>query len=120
MISQALFISATEDPNLNKVNPGILANAPDFMKDRVYDFLERFVQRIHSNAFIHEALKVNPKTSYDEDIIGPCDIAYVAAIVKNSGEIWDQDIRMKKLGAKAMGSDEKKMQPFFTKEDGQK
>ncbi len=77
------------------------------------------MQRVHSNEFIHKALKVQPKTSY-VDIIGPSDIAYVIAVVKNSGEMWDQDVRMKELGAKAMGSREKKMKPLFTTGDGQK
>jgi hypothetical protein len=40
MISQALFVNATEDPNWNKVDPDILANAPDIMKDGVYDSWE--------------------------------------------------------------------------------
>jgi hypothetical protein len=53
MISQALFVNTTEDPNRNKVDPDILANAPDITKDRVYDFLGRYGQRVHSNEFIH-------------------------------------------------------------------
>jgi hypothetical protein len=77
------------------------------------------VRRVHSDEFICKALKVQPKTSY-VDFIGPSDIAYVIAIVKNSGEMWDQDVRMKELGAKAMGSREKKMKPLFTTGDGQK
>jgi hypothetical protein len=34
--------------------------------------------------------------------------------------MWDQDIRMRKLGAQAIGSQEKKLQPLFTSESGQK
>ncbi len=94
------------------MDPDILANAPDITKDRVYDFLGRYMRRVHSDQFICMALKVNPKASY-ADIIGPSDIAYVIAIIKNSGEMWDQDIRMKELGDKAMGSKEKKMRPLF-------
>ena len=77
------------------------------------------MQRVHSNEFIRRALKVNPKASYVE-IIGPSDIAHVIAIIKNSGDMWDQDIRMKKLGGKAMVSKEKKMRLLFTQGYGQK
>ncbi len=51
---------------------------------------------------------MTPQASYVH-IIGPSDIASVIAIIKNSGEMWDQDIRMKELGDKAMGKQEKKM-----------
>ncbi len=77
------------------------------------------MRRVHNNQFIHMALKVNPQASY-VDIIGPSDIAYVIAIIKNSDEMWDQDIRMKELGDKAMGKQKKKMRPLFTQGDGQK
>ncbi len=101
------------------MDPDILANEPDLTKDRVYDFLGRYVRWVHSNQFICMALKVNSQASY-VDIIGPGDIAYVIAIIKNSGEMWDRDIRMKELGDKAMGKQEKKMQLLFTQGEGQK
>ena len=44
----------------------------------------------------------------------PSDIAYVIAIVKNSGEMWDQNVRMKEMGQRAWGSKEKKLRPLFT------
>ncbi len=75
-----MFINATEDPNRNKVDPDVLANAPDITKDRVYDFLGRYVRWVHSNEFIRRGLKVNPKASY-VDIIGPSDIVHVIAII---------------------------------------
>jgi hypothetical protein len=103
-----LLVNPTEDPNQKKMDLDILANEPDLTKDGVYDFLGRYVQQVHSNQFIRMALKVTPQASY-VDIIGPSDIAYVIAIIKNSGEMWDQDIRMKELGGKAMVSKEKKM-----------
>jgi hypothetical protein len=31
------------------------------------------------------------------DVIGPNDIAYVIALVKNSLEMWDQDIELRQL-----------------------
>jgi hypothetical protein len=114
-----LLTNATEDPNQKKVDPDILANEPDLTKDRVYDYLGRYVRRVHSNQFICMVLKVTPQASY-VDIIGPSDIAYVIAIIKNSSEMWDQDIRMKKLGDKAMGKQKKKMQLLFMQGDGKK
>ncbi len=114
-----MFVNATEDPNQNKVDPDVLANAPDITKDGVYDFLGRYVRQMHSDEFIHMALKVNPKASY-VDIIGPSDIVHVIAVIKNSGDMWDQDIMMKELGGKAMVSEEKKMQPLFMQGYGQK
>jgi hypothetical protein len=77
------------------------------------------VRWVHSNQFICMALKVTPQASY-VDIIGPSDIACVIAIIKNIGEMWDQDIRMKELGDKAMGKQEKRMRSLFTQGDGQK
>jgi hypothetical protein len=50
------------------VDPDILANEPDLTKDEVYDFLGRYVRRLHSNQFIHMALKVNPQASYVDSI----------------------------------------------------
>ena len=54
------------------------------------------------------------------DIIGPSDIAYVISIIKNSGEVWDQDVKMKEKGARAMGSGERKKKLLFTKGEGAK
>ncbi len=92
-----MFVNAAEDPNQKKVDPDILANDPDITKDGVYDFLGRYVRRVHRNQFICMALKVTPQASY-VDIIGPSDIAYVIASIKNKIEMWDQDIRIKELG----------------------
>jgi hypothetical protein len=34
--------------------------------------------------------------------------------------MWDQNLRMKELGAQAMGSQENKLKPLFTSGSGQK
>ncbi len=101
------------------MDPDILANEPDLTNDGVYVILGRYLRRVHSDQFIRMALKVTPQASY-VDGIGLSDIAYAIAIIKNSGEMWDQDIRMKELGDKAMGKQEKKMRLFFTQGDGKK
>ncbi len=101
------------------MEPDNLATAPDLEDDGLYDFFARYVRRVHSDDFIRKTLLKNPKTSFI-DIIGPSDIAYVISIIKNSGEVWDQDVKMKAKGAKVMGSREKKKKPLFTKGEGAK
>ncbi len=45
---------------------------------------------------------------------------YTVSIIKNSNNMWDQDLRMQELGAQAIGSQEKKLKPLFTIGSGQK
>jgi hypothetical protein len=88
--------------------------------DGIFDLIARYVRRVHSDEFIHKALKTTPGTNF-MDIIGPNDIAYVIALFKNSKEMWDQDIRMRESGAKTTDiSLEKKLRPLFTSGGGQK
>jgi hypothetical protein len=54
------------------------------------------------------------------DVIGSSDIVYIVSIIKNSKDMWDQDIRMQELGAKAMGNPEKKSKQLFTSGSVQK
>ena len=61
------------------------------------DFFARFVQKVHSDDYIHKSLRENQGWSF-LDIIGPNDIAYVIAIFKNGRDLWDQDIRIKAGG----------------------
>jgi hypothetical protein len=82
------------DKNRDSLVPDILATAPDLEDNGLYDFFGRYVQRVHSNDFIWKALMRLPQTSF-LDIIGPSDIVYVISIIKNSGEVWDQDVKMK-------------------------
>jgi hypothetical protein len=60
-----------------------------------------------------------PKASF-VDVLMPSDIAYVISIIKNSEEMWDQDVRMKEMGKGAMATQEKKAQPLFTQGEGRK
>ena len=92
---------------------------PDLEDDGLYDFFARYVQWVHSNDFIRKALLKNPKTSF-VDIIGPNDIAYVISIIRNSGEVWDQDVKMIEKGERVMGSREKKKKLLFTQGEGAK
>ena len=82
--------------------------------DGIFDFFAGYVWKVHSDEFIHKGLRVNPGTSFI-NIIGPNDIANVTALVKNSQEMWDQDIRLNQSGSKMMDNPpEKKMRPLFT------
>ena len=61
--------------------------------DGILHFLAQYVRKVHSDEFIHKALKVNTGRSFI-DIIGPNYIAYVVSLVKNSKDMWEQEIRM--------------------------
>jgi hypothetical protein len=78
-----------------------------------------YVWKVHLDEFIGKCLCYAPGRSY-LDIIGPNDIAYIISLIKNSKEMWDQDIRMQELGAQAIGSQEEKLWPLFTSGSGQK
>jgi len=101
------------------LDPDNLATAPDLEDDGLYDFFARYVRRVHSDDFIRKALLKTPKTSF-VDIIGPSDIAYVISIIKNSGEVWSQDVKMVEMGVRVMGNREKKKKPLFTQGEGAK
>jgi hypothetical protein len=73
----------------------------------------------HSDEHIRKCLCYSAGRSF-LDVIGPGDIAYIVLIIKNSKDMWDQDLRMQELGAQAMGNPEKKLKPLFTSESGQK
>jgi hypothetical protein len=74
---------------------------------------------VHSDEFIRKCLHYNAGRSY-LDVDGPGDIAYIVSIIKNSTDMWDQDLRIQELGAQAIGSQEKKLKPLFTSGSGQK
>ncbi len=69
--------------------------------------------------FICKCLHYAPGRSY-LDVIGPGDITYIVSIIKNSKDMWDQDLRMQEWGAQAIGSQEKKLKQLFTSGSGQK
>jgi hypothetical protein len=41
-------------------------------------------------------------------------------IIKNSKDMWDQDLQMQELGVQAMGNQETKLKPLSTSGSGQK
>jgi hypothetical protein len=83
------------------------------------NFIARYVRKVHSDEHIHKVIHYSAGRSF-LDIIGSSDIAYIVLIIKNSKDMWDQDIRMQELGAEAMENSEKKLKPLFTSGSGQK
>ncbi len=87
--------------------------------NQIFNLIARYVRKVHSDEFIHKCLHCSAGRSF-LDVIGPGDIAYIVSIIKNSKDMWDQDLRMQELGAQAIGSQEKKSKPLFTSESHQK
>ncbi len=94
----------SDDPKRLNFDPDWLGERMNLVEeeknkiDGIFDFLARYVRKVHSDDFICKELKGNPGTSF-LDFIGPNDIAYVIALVKNSRDMWDQDIRLHQLGS---------------------
>jgi hypothetical protein len=87
--------------------------------NQIFNLFARYVRRVHSDEHILKCLHYSAGRSF-LDVIGPSDIAYIVLIIKNSKDMWDQDLRMHELGAQAMCSQEKKLKPLFTSGSGQK
>ncbi len=78
-----------------------------------FNFLRRYVRKTRTNDLISKKLRASPGRSY-LDVIQPSDIAYVIALMKNSREIWDQDLRLSAGGEAVLGNKETKVKPKFT------
>ncbi len=87
--------------------------------NQIFNLIARYVRKVHSDEHICKCLRYSAGRSF-LDVIGPSDIAYNVLIIKNSKDMWDQDIRMQELGAQAIGNREKKLKPLFTSGSGQK
>jgi hypothetical protein len=87
--------------------------------NQIFILFARYVRKVHSDEFIYKCLCYTLGRSY-LDVIGPGDIAYIGSIIKNSKNMWDQDLRMQELGAWAIGSQEEKLKPLFTSGSGPK
>ncbi len=81
--------------------------------NQIFNLIARYVQKVHSDEHIRKVIRYSAGRSF-LDIIGPCDIAYIVSTIKNSKGMWDQDIQMQELGAKAIRNPEKKLKPLFT------
>jgi hypothetical protein len=73
----------------------------------VYKFFARYVRNVYSDSDIKTDLKNNEGLSF-VDKITPSDIAFVNSVLKNGCNVWDQNIKMKQLGAAVHGDRETK------------
>jgi hypothetical protein len=79
----------------------------------VYKFFARYVRKVYSDCDIKTDLKNNEGLSF-VDKITPSDKAFVISVIKNGRDVWDQNIKMKQLGAAVHGDRETKKRPLFT------
>ncbi len=87
--------------------------------NQIFNLIARYVQKVHSDEHIRKCLCYSAGKSF-LDVIRSGDIAYIILIIKNSKDMWDQDLQMQELEAQAMGNPEKKLKPLFTSGSGQK
>jgi hypothetical protein len=73
----------------------------------VYEFFARFVRKVYSDSDIKTDLKNNEGLLF-VDRITPSDTASVISVLKNDHDVWDQNIKMKQLGAVVHGDRETK------------
>ncbi len=73
----------------------------------MYESFARYLRKVYSDSDIKTNLKNNEGLSFI-DKITPSDIAFVISVLKNGREVWDQNIKMKQLGAVVHGDRETK------------
>lgn len=81
------------------------------------EFLARYVRKLHSDRYLKNILRQNIGTSF-LDIIGPSDVAYVIALLKNSKEVWLQ--APKTEDDEIQEGNKKREKPVFTAGEGKK
>ncbi len=87
--------------------------------NQILNLFARYVWKVHSDKFIHKCLCYVAGRSV-LGVIRPGDIAYIVSMIKNYKDMWDQDLRICKLGAQTISNQEKKLKPFFTSGSAQK
>ncbi len=85
----------------------------------MYKFFARYARKVYSDNDIKIDLKNYEGLSF-VDRITPSDISFVISVIKNGCDMWDQNIKMKQLGAAVHGDRETKKQPLFTGGKGKK
>ncbi len=119
-----LFFLLTGDPGRETLHPDLLGEMVKIewgsnTLDQIFNLIARYVWKVHSDEHIRKVIRYNAGSSF-LDIIGPSDITYIVSIIKNSKDLWDQDIWMQELGEEAKENPEKKLKPLFTSWSGQK
>jgi hypothetical protein len=101
-INQNLFFLLTGDPGRTTFDPDLLGEMVKIeqgsdLLNQIFNLFFRFVQKVHSDEHICKCLRYSAGRIF-LDVIGPGDIAYIVSIIKNSKDMWDQDLRMQELG----------------------
>ena len=86
------------DPNRKTLDPDTLVKGiMPFMKlpdeyslSPLFDFLTRYVRKLHSDRHIKNTLTASPGMSF-LDMIGASDVAYVICVIKNNYAVWSYD-----------------------------
>ncbi len=117
-------VFSSDDENKEKVDPDKLRNGLDNYisssdKAIVYKFFVRHARKVYSDSDIKTDLKKNERLSI-VDKITPSDIAFVICVIRNSCDMWDQNIKMKQLGVAVHGDRETQKWPLFTGGKGKK
>jgi hypothetical protein len=64
----------------------------------LYEFFARYVRKVYSDSDVKTDLKNNEGSSF-VDRITPSDLMFVINVLKSGRDVWDQNIKMKQLGA---------------------
>jgi len=117
---------ATGDPNKGTVDPDKLSKGLiQFIRNDksqhavypVYDFLARYVRKLHSDRYIRKTLNANCGQSF-LDLIGPSDVAYVICLLKNSIGVWSHDPSA--VEAENDGAEVSVPKPLYTRGENKK
>jgi hypothetical protein len=69
-----------------------------YLLNQIFNLFARYVWKVHSDEHIRKRLRYSTGKSFlDVSVLG--DIVYIVLIIKNSKNMWDQDLRMPELGA---------------------
>ena len=122
MVSNVVF--DIEDNNRDKIDPGKLMNgvhnfASSSDRRVLYEFLARYVRKVHPDTDIKKDLR-NNEGLFFIDRITPSDIVFVISVLKNGCDVWDEGIRMKSLGMTVHSEKAVKLRSLFTGGKGKK
>ncbi len=91
-----LFFLLTDDPGRETFDPDLLGVMVKIEQDsdllnQIFNLIAKYVQKVHLDEHIRKCLCYSAGRSF-LDILGSSDIAYIVLIIKNSKDMWDQDL----------------------------
>jgi hypothetical protein len=118
-----LFFLLTGDPGREALDPCLLGKMVKIERgsnllNQIFNLIARYVWKVHADEHICGALRYFAGRSF-LDVIGPSDIVYIILMIKNSKDMWDQDIHVQELEAEGMENTKMKLKPLFTSGSGQ-